>query len=314
MIIGSGISSIGGNVVYYTSADFENWDYQGILFQGQQNRGEGSFWEMPVLHEFEDGRFILLVQKTPDATPAITFYWTGSFENGVFTPDFEEPKYLEVVNGFLSPAVTVDDQGRTTAIGIIPDEVAPEFQQEQGYANLFSLAQVWTLSEEGTILIEPHPNLENYRGEETDFGAVDIEPGSTGNIDFSGRYFEMETTFNTGTSTRFGFVFGQSETSGEEYRVYYDFGTQEWVVDASDSSTSELVRRDVRRGDFNINQGETIDLRVFVDGSVLEVFINGESHFTGRFFPVSDDANGVDLFAEGGSASAEVTIYEIQND
>ncbi|WP_282017659.1 GH32 C-terminal domain-containing protein [Salegentibacter mishustinae] len=313
MIVGSGISSIGGNVVYYTSEDFENWEYNGILLQGQSNQGEGSFWEMPVLHEFEDGRFILLVQKTPDATPAITFYWTGSFENGVFTPDFEDPKYLEVVNGFLSPAVAVDDQGRTTAIGIIPDEVAPEFQQEQGYANLFSLAQVWTLDEDGTILIEPHPNLENYRGEETSFGTVDINPGSTDNIDFTGRHFEMETTINTGTADRFGFVLGQSETSGEEYRVYYDFGVQEWVVDASDSSTSDLVRRDVRRGEFNISRGDTVDLRIFVDGSVLEVFINGESHFTGRFFPQSNDANGVDLFTEGGSASAEVTIYEIEN-
>lgn len=314
MIIGSGISSIGGNVVYYTSENFENWDYKGILFQGQKNQGEGSFWEMPVLHEFEDGRFILLVQKTPDATPAITFYWTGRFENGVFTPDFEEPKYLEVVNGFLSPAVTVDDQGRTTAIGIIPDEVAPEFQQQQGYANLFSLAQVWSLDENGKILISPHPNLDNYRGEETNFGKIDLNPGSTHNIDFKGRHFEMEASINTGTSERFGFVLGQSETSGEEYRVYYDFGSQEWIVDASESSTSGLVRRDIRKGYFNINQGDIVDLRVFVDGSVLEVFINGKSHFTGRFFPESDDANGVDLFTEGGSASAEVTIYEIQND
>ncbi|MFD2835019.1 GH32 C-terminal domain-containing protein [Gramella sp. AN32] len=313
MIIGSGKSDIGGNVVYYTSEDFEVWDYKGILFQGQQSQGEGNFWEMPVLHEFPDGRFILLVQKTPDATPAVTFYWTGTFENGVFTPEFEDPKYLEVVNGFLSPAVGLDTQGRTTAIGIIPDEVAPEFQQQQGYANLFSLAQVWTLDAEGTILIEPHPNLENYRAAETTIGTINLEPGATDNIDFSGRHFEMLATINTGTAGRFGFVLGESGTSGEEYRVYYDFGSQEWVVDASGSSTSDLVRRDVRRGSFSLTQGETVDLRIFVDGSVLEVFINGKSHFTGRFFPESDDANGVDLFVEGGSASAEVTIYEIEN-
>ncbi|WP_040506631.1 GH32 C-terminal domain-containing protein [Gillisia limnaea] len=313
MIIGSGKSAIGGNVVYYTSEDFENWNYEGVLFQGDKNQGEGSFWEMPVLHEMEDGRFILLVQKTPDATPAITFYWTGTFENGVFTPEFEDPKYLEIVNGFLSPAVVLDDAGRTTAIGIIPDEVAPEFQRQQGYANLFSLAQVWTLNAEGTILIKPHPNLENYRGEATNFGSINLEPGSIGNINFSGRHFEMLTSFNTGSADRFGFVLGQSETSGEEYRVYYNFGTQEWVVDASNSSTSDLVRRDVRRGSFSLTQGENVDLRVFVDGSVLEVFINGQSHFTGRFFPESGDANGVDLFVEGGSASAEVTIFEIEN-
>lgn len=30
----------------------------------------------------------------------ITNYWIGLFENGVFTPDFEEAKKLELVNGF----------------------------------------------------------------------------------------------------------------------------------------------------------------------------------------------------------------------
>ena len=313
MIIGSGIADIGGNVVYYTSEDFEEWNYEGILFQGQLNQGEGSFWEMPVLHEFPDGRFILLVQKTPDTTPAVTFYWTGSFENGEFTPDFETARKLEVVNGFLSPAVGLDDQGRTTAIGIIPDEVAPEFQQAQGYANLFSVAQVWTLSEDGTILIEPHPNLEDYRGEETSFGSLDLQPGESDYLDFNGRHFEMNTTINTGTAERFGFIIGKSETSGENYKVYYDFITQEWVVDASESSTSDLVRRDIRRGSYSLSQGSTVDVRVYVDGSVLEVFINGESHFTGRFFPESADANGVDLFVEGGSATADVTIYQIDN-
>ncbi|MGM0932852.1 MAG: GH32 C-terminal domain-containing protein [Bacteroidota bacterium] len=314
MIIGSGIAAEGGNVVYYTSEDFEDWTYEGILFQGDINQGQGEFWEMPVLHEVSDGRFILLVQKTPDnTTPAITFYWTGSFEDGEFIPEFEAPKYLEAVNGFLSPAVAIDADGRTTAIGIIPDEVSPEFQQQQGYAHLFSIPQVWTLDDEGTILIEPHPNLTDFRGEQVNLGSVSLEPGEEGNIDFNGKHFEMNATFDTGTASKFGFVLGKSETSGEEYRVYYDFTTQEWVVDASESSTSDLVRRDVRRGAFNLSQGSTVEVQVFVDGSVLEVFIDGESHFTGRFFPESTDANGVDLFVEGGSASAEVIIYEIEN-
>ncbi|MGY5848095.1 GH32 C-terminal domain-containing protein [Salegentibacter sp. HM20] len=313
MIIGSGISTTGGNVVYYTSVDFENWDYKGILFQGDINKGQGEFWEMPVLHEFPDGRFILLVQKTPDTTPAITFYWTGSFENGEFVPDFEEPKNLEVVNGFLSPAVTTEPNGRTTAIGIIPDEVQPAFQQQQGYAHLFSVAQVWNLSPEGEILISPHPNLDDYRAGQTNFGSLELTPGNEDNIDFNGRYFEMNASINTGNASRFGFILGKSETSGEEYRVYYDFNTREWVVDAENSSTSNLVRRDVRRGDFDLQSGSNIDIRVYVDGSVLEVFIDDKYHFTGRFFPESPDATGVDLFVEGGNANAEVTIYEIEN-
>ncbi|MGD9931569.1 MAG: GH32 C-terminal domain-containing protein [Mangrovibacterium sp.] len=315
MIIGSGISSVGGNVVYYKSADFKNWNYEGIAYQGQKNEGEGQFWEMPVLYEFPNGKEMLLVQKTPDATPAITTYWIGQFENGVFTPDFEQAKKLEVVNGFLSPTVTTDAQGRITAIGIIPDEVDAAFQMEQGWANLFSVPQVWELDANNTILIKPHPNLENLRGTQNTFNNLTLQSGGTNYLNsYSGRHFEMEATMNTGNANQLGFIFGKSPDGQEEYKVYYDFSTQQWVLDASKSSLSPLVRKDIRKGNYAINQGATVHVRVFVDGSVLEIFIDDKAHFTGRFFPTLANATGVDLFANGGTATADVTIYELTND
>ncbi len=314
MIIGSGITSTGGNVVYYKSSDFKTWNYEGIAFQGQKSKDEGQFWEMPVLYEFPNGKEMLLVQKTPDATPAITTYWIGQFENGVFTPDFEQAKKLEVVNGFLSPTVTADAQGRISAIGIIPDEVDAAFQMEQGWANLFSVPQVWELDETNTIIIKPHPNLEKIRGTESTFNNLTLESGGSDYLEnYTGRHFELKATINTGDVSQVGFIFGKSPGNQEEYKVYYDFSTQQWVVDASRSSLSSLVRKDIRKGNYSIVKGSTVNVDVFVDGSVLEVFIDNKAHFTGRFFPTLADANGVDLFVTGGTASADITIYKITN-
>ncbi|WP_439132572.1 GH32 C-terminal domain-containing protein [Polaribacter sp.] len=314
MIIGSGISSKGGNVVYYKSTDFNNWDYQGIAFQGNKNKGQGEFWEMPVLHEFPNGKEMLLLQKTPDATPAITTYWIGQFENGVFTPDFEEPKKLEVVNGFLSPAVAKDMDGNVTAIGIIPDEVKAKFQMDQGWANLFSIPQVWELDNNNDILIKPHPNLKMIRGDKTSFSGLEIKESNSNYLNgYNGRHFEMEASINIGNANEIGIILGKSPNGEEEYRVYYDVSAQQWVVDASKSSLSDLVRKDIRRGSYNIAANSTINLRIFVDGSVLEVFIDDKSHFTGRFFPTMSNANNVDLFVKGGEASADISIYELNN-
>lgn len=314
MVVGSGISSIGGNLVYYKSEDFKNWNYEGIAFQGQKSEGEGVFWEMPVIYEFPNGKEMLLVQKTPDATPAITMYWIGQFENGVFTPDFEEAKKLEVVNGFLSPTVTTDEQGLITAIGIIPDEVDAQFQMEQGWANLFSVPQVWELDETNTIAIKPHPNLTDLRGTKTTFNNLTIEDGGSNYLNnYNGRHFEIDATINTGSANKVGFILGKSPDGQEEYKVYYDFSAQQWVVDASKSSLSQLVRKDVRKGDYAINQGDVINVRVFVDGSVLEVFIDDKAHFTGRFFPTLANATGIDMFVKGGTAKANVTVYKISN-
>lgn len=314
MIVGSGISSTGGNVVHYKSTDFKNWDYTGIAFQGQKNEGEGQFWEMPVMFEFPNGKEMLLVQKTPDATPAVTTYWIGQFENGVFTPDFEQAKKLEVVNGFLSPTVTKDAMGLITAIGIIPDEVDAAFQREQGWANLFSVPQVWELNDDNTILIKPHPNLENLRGTQSNFNNLAIKSDGMNYFgNYNGRHFELTATIHTGDADQVGFILGKSPDYQEAYKVYYDFSKQHWVVDASGSSLSNLVRRDIRTGNYAITRGATINVRVFVDGSVLEVFVDEKAHFTGRFFSTRADATGVDMFVKGGSASADVTIYNITN-
>lgn len=314
MIIGSGITSKGGNVVYYKSSDFKIWNYEGIAFQGQKNEGEGQFWEMPVLYEFPNGKEMLLVQKTPDATPAITTYWIGQFENGVFTPDFEQAKKLEVVNGFLSPTIALDAQGRISAIGIIPDEVDAAFQVEQGWANLFSIPQVWELDESNTVLIKPHPYLEKLRGTESKFNNLTLESGGSDYLsNYSGRHFEMKATINTGDANQVGFIFGKSPDNQEEYKVYYNFSTQQWVVDASKSSLSPLVRKDIRTGNYPIVKGSTINVDVFIDGSVLEVFIDNKAHFTGRFFPTHANATGVDMFTNGGTATADLTIYKITN-
>lgn len=312
MVIGSGISSIGANVVYYSSDDFENWTYGGIAYQGQKNEGEGQFWEMPVRYEFPNGKEMLLVQKTPDNTPAVTTYWIGDFVDGKFIPDFAEAKKLEVVNGFLSPTVTTDNAGNITAIGIIPDEVSPQFQMEQGWANLFSLPQVWTLNAAGDIIISPHPDLAGLRGEQQQFNGIALTDGDTDYLNgYTGRHFEMSATVETGDADQVGFIFGKTPDNGELYRIYYDMTTQEWVVDASRASMDTRVRKDIRKGAYAIEPGSTFDVRIFVDGSVVEVFVDGKSHFTGRFFPTSEHANGVGLFATGGAASANITIFNM---
>jgi hypothetical protein len=54
-----------------------------------------------------------------------------------------------------------------------------------------------------------------------------------------------------------------------------------------------------------------MDWRIFVDASVIEVFVNDRVAFSTRSYP-SAGSTEMDLFAEGGTATAsEVNIYDI---
>jgi beta-fructofuranosidase len=73
-------------------------------------------------------------------------------------------------------------------------------------------------------------------------------------------------------------------------------------VDREKSSLSPEVVRGVTSGLFELAAGETLKLRVFVDGSMVEVFANGRACLTARVYPTRADSLGLGLVTRGGSA------------
>ena len=58
----------------------------------------------------------------------------------------------------------------------------------------------------------------------------------------------------------------------------------------------------VQRAPFRLGEGERLQLRVFLDRSILEVFANSRLCLTQRIYPSRVDSLGVNLFSKGGEA------------
>jgi beta-fructofuranosidase len=54
-----------------------------------------------------------------------------------------------------------------------------------------------------------------------------------------------------------------------------------------------------------------LSLRVFVDGSVVELFANGSRCLTSRVYPTREDADGVAVVARDGAATVDVDGWEL---
>ena len=54
-----------------------------------------------------------------------------------------------------------------------------------------------------------------------------------------------------------------------------------------------------------IARGEPVELRVFIDKSVVEVFVNGKQCVAVRVYPGREDSVGVSLRAQGQDAQLE---------
>lgn len=313
MMVGTGLRNgiaRGGLFLYKSaSADFTQWTQQGTMLEGNPGSdGSGDFWEMPVYYDFGQ-KAIVLVNKLPNAN---ALYWTGTFNGSQFVKDSAEPQRLDVINSLLSPAIYPDEEGNLTAIGIIADHVSTAKQKEQGWAHTFSLPRVWAL-ENDRIVQAPHPNLLGLRGASQNFSDLSFSTAAPNAFNgATGSQYEIVASIQKGTATRAGFSLHNNSATGEKTLIYYDYATSSFVVDRSNSSILSGVPESNQATSYALPDTETINWRIFVDASVIEVFVNEELAFATRVFP-SEGSNGIDLYAQGGTAAASsVTIYNIE--
>ena len=60
----------------------------------------------------------------------------------------------------------------------------------------------------------------------------------------------------------------------------------------------------IQEAPLQLNESETLKLRIFIDRSVLEVFANGRQCITQRIYPSKQNSRETRLFAKGGSGKA----------
>jgi beta-fructofuranosidase len=106
----------------------------------------------------------------------------------------------------------------------------------------------------------------------------------------------------------------------EEYtNIYFDPSNNTIGVDRAHSSLIKEFTNYTHAGYFkpyqiaqgkNSSSTETIDLTIFVDGSLIEVYANDRFALTSRIYPSREDSTGISLFA-GEGVNVEYSRIEI---
>ena len=316
MIIGFGLEGEGqprGTLLLYKSKNLNDWSFVDLLFEGNPSFDEsGIFWEMPVFKKMGD-KYVLLVNRVPhNGIPARTQYWVGDFKDEKFVPDFMMPKNLEVINRLLSPSVAETPDGKVVAIAIIPDEIREKANYEQGWAHLYSMPRVWNLKD-GKICQSPHPVMEELRSSHQMFSKQKLSKNDTLIISNEGHQMEIQATFYPEDTKQFGFILCKNPDNSEYSRIYYDVESRELVIDQTHSSLRNSIPLKIRKDAYNLDLTKPVKIHLFVDGSVVEGFINGEDAFTTRIFPLNEKSAQVGLFSDGNSSEVEVDIWKLDS-
>ena len=317
MIIGAALTSGGGldHYVYQARKEGGVWNHQeAFVSLPYRAMDVGSvMWEMPVFERLSDNVRILvanpiggLVSKYGKlATRGV--YWTGRWEGGQFHPFAATPRPLDLVPGHLSPTVARAADGSLRAIGIVDERRSPQAQEDAGWAHTFSLPRTWFLMPDGKTLGQaPAPELTALRGAvayESDACRLTNEsmPLAAGL-----HAFEVEIgVAGIDSGGRLGLDLLASADDKEVTSVYIDTASDEVVVDKSHStlSTEEEGPRVLRGAYDAMAYGPVRTLRAYVDGSVVDVFINDAAAFSFRAYPTGADSTRVRVFAKAAPAA-----------
>lgn len=310
MIIGAALKSGGGGLDYYRCTNKQGktcWErvreFSSLPYAKMDI--DSVIWEMPVFEEI-DGRRVLLVNPIggkvskygEPATRAV--YWMGQWEAGQFAPATTRPRNLDVIPGHLSPAVARQPNGILAAIGIVDERRTPQAQEDAGWAHVFSLPREWFLTADGRVLGQrPIPALATLR----DGASIKLPSGTycgASLIGALGHQAEFKVRFAPGQQAMFGIVLGATPDGAEATRVVFDRLNGRVVVDKSKSTLSANGEGPaVLQGTYDEKAyGPPDEWHVFVDGSVVDVFIGKGAAFSFRIYPTRKDATGLGVFSD----------------
>jgi sucrose-6-phosphate hydrolase SacC (GH32 family) len=308
LIVGSGIKGVGGTALLYRSQDLIGWDFLREIFRGEETTS-GTFWEMPIFLKQGD-RHALVVSEVPGRAS----YWVGSWQDETFTPTSPAPQHLELFNHLLSPTPLIEPDGQIVVMGIIPDERPPRELWRAGWAHLYSLPRVLSIEEGGAIVQRPHPNLEALCKPLAAVSAIDLEAASMhvvpGVVETSLR---IRATLIRGQSTSVSLLFRRSPDGEEQTEILYDWEQEQITLDRTRSSLDPTVRRNRQKTKYASAAKDSIRLDVWVDRSVVEVFVDGGASFAARIYPTLLTSTGVAFTAAGSGAHVEsLTIARLE--
>ena len=289
MVIGSGLQQNGGGILFtYRSVDLQHWENISPLYQSDEVSQSGEFWEMPVFCPIDDTNYLLAVTPIPTSSKrAETIYWVGNWQDEKFTPYLQQPKKLELIQeNLLSPAFGRDEQNRLSYLAIIPEDRNAADQVAAGWRHIFSLPRVVRLLADHVTLGQiPHPNLCRLRKDTLTIASRTITAGQTGNLDeLHGNQLELQLNILASEKSKFEIQVFKNEASTVYTSVVLDLNHHKVALDRRKSTIYD-AGKDYRDATYIFDHNDTINVRMFLDHSVLEVFIDHIVVFSTRVYP-----------------------------
>lgn len=267
-----------GAVLIFSSIDRINWKYMSVIDSDEKL---GYMWECPDLFEIE-GQTVLIT--CPQGVPQKENIYENIYLSGYFLIDEDYRKgdikvsdftVLDRGFDFYAPQTFLDENGNRTLIGWmgVPDteKCHKNLTVEYGWQHCLTIPRELTFKNK-KLYQNPHKNLEKLRADiilEKNYNNAEISP----NLIYSNTD-SYEALINLNSDSFFKFIISDG--------LCVEYKNEKFILEF----TSDIGGGRKKR---SCNLKHLKNLRIFVDTSSVEIFINGgEIVFSSRYYPNND--------------------------
>lgn len=296
MVVGARDEHDCGKVLLYRGNSLREWQLDRILAEASPEMGY--MWECPDF--FALGKEHVLA-CSPQGIAANGWHNRNLFQCGFIRGTWQPGEeftithpFQEMDNGhdFYAVQSFLAADGRRVAVGWMDMWESPMPTKQEGWSGLLTLPRELRIDAQGQLRQTPIVELHSLRA-----GGQDIAKQSLTDrpltIAEQADSLELEISFDAKASTaeRYGIQLG------EACSLYVDRSENRLILARHSSDTGLNSERGIL-----LPQGDILALRIFIDRSSIEVFVNdGEACFTSRVYPEANKRQ-LTLFAERGSA------------
>ena len=302
----------------FRSKDLAHWEYLHPFVEGDRFTLVGDDGACPYFWPIGDKHMLLFFSHMSGGQYLLGDYDTGrqkfcATSAGKFNMGPVGP------GGVHAPSATPDGEG-----GIVAIFNMNPAKRTVGWNQIMSLPRRLSLDADGALRQAPVDAVASAR-ERRLGGAPQTLPANREVVmsGLDGDALEIQAVLAPGEESMLELNVLRSPDKSEHTRIafYRDRGYRDNVyrrrhvesrvtLDTSYSSTAAGVRsRAPETADVRLQPDEPLELRVFVDRSIVEVFVNAKQCVAARVYPERPDSTGISFRSQG--ASSELTRLDV---
>ncbi len=287
--IACGFPDVGGSILLYRSKDLRSWEFVKIFAQRQPSFEAympWDVWECPEFFALGD-RHVLLF-----STMGKAFWQSGHFDTKRLTFSPERMGILDY-GSYYAPKTQLDAKGNRILWGWIQESRPASEHKAAGWAGMMSLPRVLSMAADGTLRYKVADAAQTLRSNQQQLTG---QAGKTITItSCCGEAIYRATR----QPTLFKLV------------IEGDRSKETWMQIEFDPASSDLISIDARPLKLSRNNGEPIEIRLHIDGSVIELIVNERIAWTRRFY-YKGPAQNATLRWEGDDSLDSVTFWPLK--